>query len=513
MDHGDPFVRGLVQRTMVRSCESLFLMVKQWMFEGELVDHHKEFFVQMNPLAIEDEMLWQERYYLALDLLPKFIEQEIALKILTIGKAINFLRRLCGDSEWIMGPMAKAAAQATTLEYGNTASLRAVVASCSTLTNARLVHLMLGRYRLKAHLRVLKKFLLHGQGDLMLTLIEVLGPELDKQATQIYRHNVTGIVEGVIKTSTIAQDEAEDVARIGVKILSGSASDTRRHGKLLLSTSAHTADCAFFTLQQQLYCGVPLPVILAATSLASCLCPAVDGAYFPLTYDVGSPVSAIVTKQVILDYRRVFHLLWRIKRAEWSLASAWRHHTTATHTRLEGILPEIRGALHRCSLIRGQMFFLTTTSGLALSSTNYMMFEVLETSWGSLHERLDSARNLDDLINAHKTYLSDHHVLSIIIDFCRHQESLVTRAMAEVAVKKAEEVDREQRTARGQWGSEGDPNGARRPSGLDPYGMASVDHTAKRYEEALSSLVRLLEEKSGRTEILRYLTFRLDFNE
>ena len=61
----------------------------------------------MNPLAIEDEMLWQERYYLALDLLPKFIEQEIALKILTIGKAINFLRRLCGDSEWIMGPMAK----------------------------------------------------------------------------------------------------------------------------------------------------------------------------------------------------------------------------------------------------------------------------------------------------------------------------------------------------------------------------------------------------------------------
>ena len=60
-------------------------------------------------------------------------------------------------------PYDQAAAQATTLEYGNTASLRAVVASCSTLTNARLVHLMLGRYRLKAHLRVLKKFLLHGQ--------------------------------------------------------------------------------------------------------------------------------------------------------------------------------------------------------------------------------------------------------------------------------------------------------------------------------------------------------------
>lgn len=59
--------------------------------------------------------------------------------------------------------MKQAAAQATALEYGNTASLRAVVESCSSLTNARLVQLMMGPYRLKAHLRVLKKFMLHGQ--------------------------------------------------------------------------------------------------------------------------------------------------------------------------------------------------------------------------------------------------------------------------------------------------------------------------------------------------------------
>lgn len=34
-----------------------------------------------------------------------------------------------------------------------------------------------------------------------------------------------------------------------------------------------------------------------------------------------------------------------------------------------------------------------------------MMFEVLETSWGMLQENLDSATTLDDLIQAHKTYL------------------------------------------------------------------------------------------------------------
>lgn len=60
----------------------------------------------------------------------------------------------------------------------------------------------------------------------MLSLMEVLGPELGKKATVIYRHNVMALVEGVIKTSNIAHDEAEDVARIGVKIFGGSESDT-----------------------------------------------------------------------------------------------------------------------------------------------------------------------------------------------------------------------------------------------------------------------------------------------
>lgn len=39
--------------------------------------------------------------------------------------------------------------------------------------------------------------------------------------------------------------------------------------------------------------------------------------------------------------------------------------------------------------------------------SNYMMFEVLETSWGTLQEQLDSAHTLDDIINAHDAYLSN----------------------------------------------------------------------------------------------------------
>lgn len=35
-----------------------------------------------------------------------------------------------------------------------------------------------------------------------------------------------------------------------------------------------------------------------------------------------------------------------------------------------------------------------------------MMFEVLETSWGTLQESLDSALTLDDIIEAHNAYMN-----------------------------------------------------------------------------------------------------------
>lgn len=38
--------------------------------------------------------------------------------------------------------------------------------------------------------------------------------------------------------------------------------------------------------------------------------------------------------QAIAGYEAVFRLLWRIKRVEWSLASAWRLHNSAMHLRV-----------------------------------------------------------------------------------------------------------------------------------------------------------------------------------
>lgn len=56
------------------------------------------------------------------------------------------------------------------------------------------------------------------------------------------------------------------------------------------------------------------------------------------TFAANTSVTRWEHPQVLVDYRRVFHMLWRIKRAEWSLASAWRLHTSATHVRVSETL-------------------------------------------------------------------------------------------------------------------------------------------------------------------------------
>ncbi|CAN0571298.1 unnamed protein product, partial [Ectocarpus sp. 12 AP-2014] len=78
--------------------------------------------------------------------------------------------------------------------------------------------------------------------------------------------------------------------------------------------------------------------------------------------------------------------------------------------------------------------------------------------------------------------LKQQQVLGIIIDFCRHQESLVIRAMAQVTTRRAEQADKDRRTAMGQWGTEDGTAHRSRRLGRDPFGMGNIEDTARRFE-------------------------------
>lgn len=140
----------------------------------------------------------------------------------------------------------------------------------------------------------------------------------------------------------------------------------------------------------------------------------------------------------ISKYRIAFHMLWRLKRVEWSLATTWKQHTMFAHThRAAALPPALRAVFHRCNLNRAMMMHVVN------NLCAFLMFEVLETSWANLQETIGRARCVDDVITAHDAYLSEvldrallapHHeglnlqvqqLLHIVLRFCNLEETLI----------------------------------------------------------------------------------------
>ncbi len=76
-------------------------MIKTWMIEGEINDPFNEFFVDTD-LNVPDDKLWKSKYSLNYIMIPSFLSNELAKKILATGKAVNFIRRCCGEQDWIL---------------------------------------------------------------------------------------------------------------------------------------------------------------------------------------------------------------------------------------------------------------------------------------------------------------------------------------------------------------------------------------------------------------------------
>lgn len=416
-------------------------MLRLWIYDGELSDPYKEFFViepefrpSTDPRRIATSV-WEDKYKLDEEMVPSIITQEFAKKVFLIGKSLNFIRYGCGDSAWVEAYSKEASEE---LRYGDTAKLEASIDEAYKTTMARLIALMDTKFLLFEHLRALKRYLLLGQGDFIAVLMESLAPNLDRPANSQYRHTLTAQLEHAIRSSNAQFDSPEVIRRLDARMLELS------HGEI-------GWDC------------------------------------FTLEYKIDAPVDVVITPWASTQYLKVFNFLWRVKRVEFALGSTWRRCMTGARGVLGAVDDKVGADWKRARCVMAEMIHFIC------KLQNYILFEVIESSWDHLQASISKPGcTLDDLIEAHTKYLNSithkgllgsstsrssssgkhseesflsqlHQILKIMLAYKDSVDGLYSFSVAEFTRRQELNARIETRTAQGRWGiTEGDFLAARR---------------------------------------------------
>lgn len=354
--HGDPVVAAFAERLLGTCTRPFYDILRHWIYDGELSDPYQEFFVREQPPNRDPAKskgtsnVWEDKYEISEEMIPSIITEDFAQKVFLIGKSLNFIRHSCSDSQWVENYSRAASKE---LRYGDTETLEAWIDEAYKTTMKRLMDLMSNKFQLFDHLQALKNYILLGQGDFIALLMESLAANLDRPAGAQYRHTLTAQLEHAIRGSNAQYDSAEVLRRLDARMLQLS------HGDI-------GWDC------------------------------------FTLEYKIDAPVDVVVTEWGNRQYLKVFNFLWRIKRVEFALLSTWRKCMTGARGVLQTSDPEVAQTWKTTRAALAEMIHFVR------QLQYYILFEVIESSWGELQKRIQKEDcTLDDLIKAHERYLND----------------------------------------------------------------------------------------------------------
>ncbi|XP_054706621.1 gamma-tubulin complex component 3-like [Uloborus diversus] len=482
VQHGNENTKMLIQDLLKVVTRPLVKMLSNWIYCGELEDVFGEFFVATN-IAVPDCSLWQERYSLNKAMIPSFITMDQARKILSTGKAINFLRRVCQDNSFARDEKRRT----KSIELMNSESLfsqekdsnfESILEKNYTKTSKIVLQVLHEKYNLMDHLLAMRNYFLLGQGDFIRHLMDLLDVDLAKPGNSLYIHNLTGILESAIRATNAQFHNSEVLQRLDVRLLEVSVGDT-------------------------------------------------GWDVFSLDYHVDGPISTVFTPHCMNSYARLFTTLWRAKRMEYILSKISQSRTT--YLKLQAKIPAVTSVLHQCHIILAQMVHFVQ------QMQYYMAFEVMECCWADLLLKISSAKDLDQVISAHENFLDTlltralldeeslilrthlKAIYDLIIEFDKHQSQFWSEVKIAAAKKDEKEENIRINTEKNNWGStdeqkaEFDVLVEHLKCKSIPTVRAELRILSNTYEDTVQKFLIMLNDQDDPN--LCFLSFRLDFNE
>ncbi|KAM9169447.1 gamma-tubulin complex component 3 isoform 2-T2 [Pangshura tecta] len=478
---GDPYMRSLVQHILGLVSHPVLNFLYRWIYDGELEDTYHEFFVASDP-TVKADRLWHDKYTLRKSMIPSFITMDQSKKVLLIGKSINFLHQVCHDQTQstkmiAVAKSAESPKDAADLFTDLENAFQGKIDAAYFETSKYLLDVLNKKYNLLEHMQAMRRYLLLGQGDFIRHLMDLLKPELARPATTLYQHNLTGILETAVRATNAQFDNPEILKRLDVRLLEVSPGDT-------------------------------------------------GWDVFSLDYHVDGPIATVFTRECMSHYLRVFNFLWRAKRMEYILTDIWKGHMC--NAKLLKCMPELSGVLHQCHVLASEMVHFIH------QMQYYITFEVLECSWDELWNKVQQAQDLDHIIAAHEVFLdtiisrclldSDSRTLlnqlraifDQIIELQSAQDVMYRAALEELQLRLQFEEKKKQRELEGEWGvttseEEEENKRIREFQESVPKMCSQLRILTHFYQGIVQQFLILLTTSSD--ESLRFLSFRLDFNE
>ncbi|KAL0919376.1 hypothetical protein M5K25_011467 [Dendrobium thyrsiflorum] len=370
---GDTTVRALLEK-MTQSASSPYLSIlERWVYEGIIDDPHGEFFIaenkslQKESLTIDyDAKYWQQRYSLKDDT-PSFLRSAAGM-ILTTGKYLNVMRE-CGHN--VQVPPSE---NSKLTSFGSDHHYLECVKIAYDFASCELLNLVKEKYGLIGKLRSMKRYFLLDQGDFLVHFMDIAMEELVKRPEDISVEKLQSLLDLALRSTAAAADPCHEELTCCVERVSllrklstlkdlGSSFDARPS-----KTALDIGD---------------LPELVNINGIET----------FSLSYKVQWPLSLVISRKALTKYQLIFQLLFRCKHVERQLCVAWQVHQGFRSCNILGTT-----ILRSSSLCRSMLKFIN-------SLLHYLTFEVLEPNWHLMHDRLQTVKSIDEVIQLHDFFL------------------------------------------------------------------------------------------------------------
>lgn len=368
---GDSAVRSLLEKMTEYASAAYLRMLERWVYEGVIDDPYGEFFIAENK-SLQKESLtqdydakyWQQRYSLK-EGIPSFLTNVAAI-ILTTGKYLNVMRE-CGHNVQV-----SLSENSKLMSFGSNHQYLECIKSAYDFASGELLVLMKDKYDLIGKLRSLKRYLLLDQGDFLVHFMDIAREELMKKPEEISAEKLQSLLDIALRSTAAASDPSHEELICCVE----------RSSLLKKLATLKDLDCAY-PADKLGAADVDQMMQLSITGLET----------FCLSNKVQWPLSLVISRKALTKYQLIFRLLFHCKHVSRQLCAAWQIQQVFRSVKILGT------PILRSSILCGSMLKFVN------SLLHYLTFEVLEPNWHLMHDRLQTARSIDEVIQIHDFFL------------------------------------------------------------------------------------------------------------